>query len=93
MWKLIQTLGIGNLSGEQRRLALYSALFLPFRNTVYKDKNEKSIPVVNYIFKVSMKQRSRDAETVINIHCAAERFVSLILPLQLNNRVQHDKLE
>ena len=29
--------------GEQRRLALYAALFLPFRKTVYKDNKGKMV--------------------------------------------------
>ncbi|KAF3587067.1 hypothetical protein F2Q69_00026291 [Brassica cretica] len=55
------------IQGEQRRLALYAAMFLPFRKTVYKDKKGK---------------------LVINIHNAAERFLPLILPLQLKDPFQ-----
>ncbi|WZZ07788.1 hypothetical protein YC2023_093709 [Brassica napus] len=86
MWNLIRTPGLGNFSGEQRRHALYAALFLPFR---------KMVPVVNYIFKVSMKRKSKDAETVVNIHRATGRFLSLILHLQLkkNDVSQVDKRE
>ncbi|KAK2967010.1 hypothetical protein RJ640_003366, partial [Escallonia rubra] len=42
------------------------------------------IPVVRYIFSSSLKLKSSDAETVINLHNAAEKFVSLI-PLVLSN--------
>ncbi|VVA92210.1 unnamed protein product [Arabis nemorensis] len=64
MWSLIQTPGLGKFSGEQRRLALYAALFLPFRKTIYKDDKRKSIPVVNHIFKFSLKRKTSDAETM-----------------------------
>ncbi|KAL1225831.1 hypothetical protein V5N11_021048 [Cardamine amara subsp. amara] len=93
MWSLIQAPGLGEFSGEQRRLALYAALFLPFRKTVYKDNKGKSIPVVNHIFKFSMKRKTSDAETVMNIHRTTERFLSLIGSLQLKNDVQLDKLD
>ncbi|KAL0795276.1 hypothetical protein Bca101_066653 [Brassica carinata] len=66
MWSLIQTPGLGKFSGEERRLALYAALFLPFRKTVYKDNKGKLIPVVNHIFKFSMKRKTSDAETCIS---------------------------
>ncbi|KAL0695186.1 hypothetical protein Bca4012_062366 [Brassica carinata] len=93
MWSLIQTPGLGKFSGEERRLALYAALFLPFRKTVYKDNKGKLIPVVNHIFKFSMKRKTSDAETVINIHRTTERFLSLIASLRLKNDVQLDKLD
>ncbi|CAN8304410.1 unnamed protein product [Cochlearia groenlandica] len=93
MSNLIQTPGLGKFSGEQRRLALYAALFLPFRKTIYKDNKGKSVPVVNHIFKFSMKRKTSDAETVMNIHRTTERFLSLIQPLQLKNDIQLDKLD
>ncbi|KAJ0234560.1 Poly A polymerase [Hirschfeldia incana] len=94
MWNLIQTPGLGNFSAEQRRHALYAALLLPFRKMVYNNNKGKLVPVVNYIFKESMKRKSKDAETVVNIHRAMGRFLSLILHLQLkNNDVSQDKGE
>ncbi|XP_023644598.1 putative CCA tRNA nucleotidyltransferase 2 isoform X2 [Capsella rubella] len=93
MWRLLQTPGIGNFSGEQTRLALYAAMFLPFRKTIYKDNKGKSIPVVNHIFKFSMKRKTSDAETVMNIHQTAERFRPLICPLETKNDVGLDKLD
>ncbi|KAJ0257624.1 Uncharacterized protein HA466_0084640 [Hirschfeldia incana] len=93
MWSLIETPGLGKFSGEERRLALYAALFLPFRKTVYKDNKGKLIPVVNHIFKFSLKRKTSDAETVINIHRTTERFLSLIASLKLKNDVQLDKLD
>ncbi|CAG7864941.1 unnamed protein product [Brassica rapa] len=93
MWSLIQTPGLGKFSGEVRRLALYAALFLPFRKTVYKDNKGKLIPVVNHIFKFSLKRKTSDAETVINIHRTTEKFLSLIASFRLKNDVQLDKLD
>ncbi|XP_052170084.1 tRNA nucleotidyltransferase cca2 isoform X2 [Diospyros lotus] len=37
-----------------------------------------SVPVVNYIFRNSLKLKASDAETVINLHNATKKFVSLI---------------
>ncbi|KAF8104950.1 hypothetical protein N665_0165s0036 [Sinapis alba] len=93
MWSLFQTPGLGKFRGEERRLALYAALFLPFRKTVYKDNKGKLIPVVNHIFKFSMKRKTSDAETVINIHRTTERFLSLIASVQLKNDAQLDNLD
>ncbi|KAK2645857.1 hypothetical protein Ddye_021052 [Dipteronia dyeriana] len=36
------------------------------------------IPIINYIFRDSLKRKARDAETVINIHRALKKFLSLI---------------
>ncbi|KAL0703815.1 hypothetical protein Bca4012_070240 [Brassica carinata] len=80
MWNLIQTPGLVNFNGEQRRLALFAAVFLPFRKTVYKDKK-------GFCYQYHL-QSLHDAETVINIHNAAERFLPLILPLQLKDPFQ-----
>ncbi|CAL9215950.1 unnamed protein product [Arabidopsis halleri] len=93
MWSLLQTPRLGNFSGEQRRLGMYAAMFLPFRKTVYKDKKGKSIPVVNHIFKFSMKRKTSDAETVMNIHQTTERFRSLIPSLEAKNDVELDELD
>ncbi|KAH0877140.1 hypothetical protein HID58_064534 [Brassica napus] len=84
MWNLIQTPGLVNFNGEQRRLALFAAVFLPFRKTVCKDKKGKPFD------SLANKTCSllHDAETVINIHNAAERFLPLILPLQLKDPFQ-----
>ncbi|KAM5569752.1 hypothetical protein ABKV19_016987, partial [Rosa sericea] len=53
-------------------------MFLPLRKTMYKDRKAKDVPVVNYIFRYSLKQRVSDAETVINLHNALEKFLSLL---------------
>ncbi|KAK9291407.1 hypothetical protein L1049_019354 [Liquidambar formosana] len=77
-WKLMQLIGCSTFSDEERRLSLYAALFIPFRKTVYKDNRAKKIPVVDYIFRNSLKLKAGDAQAVINIHNASEKFVSLI---------------
>ncbi|XP_041012281.1 tRNA nucleotidyltransferase cca2 isoform X2 [Juglans microcarpa x Juglans regia] len=77
-WNLIQLIGGSIFSDEQRRLSLYATLFLPFRKTIYKDHKAKKIPVVNYIFRESLKRKASDSETVINIHGAVDKFLSLI---------------
>ncbi|XP_031266869.1 tRNA nucleotidyltransferase cca2 isoform X1 [Pistacia vera] len=77
-WNLTQLIGCSNLSDEQRRLSLYAALFLPFKEITYKDNKAKKMPIVNYIFRESLKRKASDAETVINIHKSLEKFLSLI---------------
>ncbi|XP_057490644.1 tRNA nucleotidyltransferase cca2 isoform X2 [Actinidia eriantha] len=63
-WNLMQLIGSSIFNDEHRRLALYAALFLPLRNTIYKDNKSKKVPVVNYIFRNSLKLKASDAETV-----------------------------
>ncbi|GMP47798.1 hypothetical protein CsSME_00015380 [Camellia sinensis var. sinensis] len=77
-WDLMQLIGCSTFNDEQRRLAFYAALFLPFRNTIYRDNKSKKVPVVNYIFRNSLKLKASDAETVINVHNATKKFISLI---------------
>ncbi|XP_039003191.1 tRNA nucleotidyltransferase cca2-like isoform X2 [Hibiscus syriacus] len=84
-WQLIQLIGCSNFD---RRLCLYSALFLPLRGTSYKDRKDKMIPEVNYIFRDSLKRKASDADTVINIHKSLEKFLSLIPSLLSNGDVQ-----
>ncbi|XP_017984363.1 PREDICTED: putative CCA tRNA nucleotidyltransferase 2 [Theobroma cacao] len=92
-WKLLQRIGCSSFSGEQRRLALYSALFLPLRNATYKDRKGKKIPAVNYIFKDSLKRKASDAETVINVHKSSDKFLSLIPCLLSNGDMQLTKVD
>ncbi|KAG2259979.1 hypothetical protein Bca52824_079273 [Brassica carinata] len=87
MGNLIQTPGLVSFSGEQRRLALYAALLLPFRKSFYKDNEGKLVSVVNYILKNFTKRKFKDAETV------SFRFLSLILPLQRKSSLQLEKLD
>ncbi|XP_065881944.1 tRNA nucleotidyltransferase cca2 isoform X2 [Euphorbia lathyris] len=76
-WDLIQLIGSSSFTDEQRRLALYAALFLPFRSVMYMEKGKKS-PVVNFIFKDSLKRKASDSETVMKIHKSSEKFLNLI---------------
>ncbi|CAA3012913.1 CCA tRNA nucleotidyltransferase 2 [Olea europaea subsp. europaea] len=82
--RLLQLIELSSLTDDHRRLCMYAALFLPFRKTIYKDNKGKKIPVVSYIFRNSLKLKASDAETVLSLHLAAEKFVSLI-PLILSN--------
>ncbi|XP_047322535.1 tRNA nucleotidyltransferase cca2 [Impatiens glandulifera] len=77
-WKLEQLLGCSNFNNEHKRLSLYAALFLPYRHTIYLDNKGKRVPVVNHIFRNSLKLKANDAETVMKVHIAAEEFISLI---------------
>ncbi|OMO83667.1 hypothetical protein CCACVL1_11299 [Corchorus capsularis] len=67
-WRLIQLIQGSSFDDERRRLALYSALFLPLRNATYKDRKAKKIPAVNYIFRDSLKRKASDADTVSYKH-------------------------
>ncbi|KAL0315627.1 UNVERIFIED_CONTAM: CCA tRNA nucleotidyltransferase, mitochondrial [Sesamum radiatum] len=64
--------------GDQQRLCLYAALLLPFRSAAYRDKKDRMVPVVHYIILDSLKLKFSDAKTVVSLHVAAEKFVSLI---------------
>ncbi|XP_059280475.1 tRNA nucleotidyltransferase cca2 [Lycium ferocissimum] len=77
-WELLNLIGRSSFSDDQRRLCLYAALFLPFRETIYKDTKAKKIPVVNYIFRNSLKLKASDAEIVISLHTVIKKFVTLI---------------
>ncbi|KAL7118172.1 hypothetical protein ACP275_03G118900 [Erythranthe tilingii] len=76
--RLLQLVESSSFTDDQQRLCLYAALLLPFRNSVYKDKKGKKIPVVSYIFRTSLKLKASDSDNVINIHLAAEKLLSLI---------------
>nr|GLL44033.1 putative CCA tRNA nucleotidyltransferase 2 [Ipomoea trifida] len=76
-WRLLRLIGC-SLTDDQRRLCLYAALFLPFRNTIYKDHKAKKIPVVSYIFRNSLKLKASDSETVTSLHSVTQKLVSLI---------------
>ncbi|CAK7324841.1 unnamed protein product [Dovyalis caffra] len=92
-WNLIQLIGGSSFTGEQRRLCLYAAFFLPFRNTIYKDEKGKKVPVVNYIFRDSLKQKASDPETVTKIHRSLEKFLTLIPLLTSNEDTQHAEVD
>uniref|UniRef100_A0A2N9EF08 Poly A polymerase head domain-containing protein n=1 Tax=Fagus sylvatica TaxID=28930 RepID=A0A2N9EF08_FAGSY len=46
------------------------------------------IPVVNYIFRESLKRKVSDAETVVNVHSALHKFLSLIPFLSSDGDIQ-----
>ncbi|KAF5183348.1 Polynucleotide adenylyltransferase family protein, partial [Thalictrum thalictroides] len=77
-WRLLQVVGFSTFNDEERRLYLYGALFLPLRKSVYTDSKAKKVPIVNHIFRNSLKLKASDAETVIKLHAASERFLSWI---------------
>ncbi|XP_019441997.1 PREDICTED: putative CCA tRNA nucleotidyltransferase 2 isoform X2 [Lupinus angustifolius] len=87
-WNLIHLLGKTTFTDEQRRLTLYAAMFLPLRNTIYREKKAKKVPVVNYIFRESLKRKAKDPETVLDLHRASNKFLSLIPCLVSNEDVQ-----
>ncbi|CAM0950163.1 unnamed protein product [Alopecurus aequalis] len=94
-WNLAHSIGRSLFSGgsdsksqdEQQRLCLYSALFIPVRNTVYMDKKSKKVPVVSYIIRDSLKLKASDADTIVNIHVASEKFAKLVLLLESNENL------
>ncbi|KAK3427822.1 hypothetical protein EUGRSUZ_F03976 [Eucalyptus grandis] len=83
-WSLLQLIGSLSLTDEQRRLSLYAALFFPFRTITYEDNKGKKIPIVNYVFRNSLKRKASDAETVVSVHSAVARLLSLIPFLESN---------
>nr|CAB3463211.1 unnamed protein product [Digitaria exilis] len=88
-WNIANSIGSSlfssaKLQDEQRRLFLYSALFIPLRNMVYLDKRSKKVPVSSYIIKQSLKLKTSDAETVANMHAASVKFAELVLLLEHN---------
>uniref|UniRef100_A0A0A9AP50 Uncharacterized protein n=1 Tax=Arundo donax TaxID=35708 RepID=A0A0A9AP50_ARUDO len=44
----------------------------------YLDKRSKKVPVTSYIIRDSLKLKASDAEMVVNIHAASEKFVELV---------------
>ncbi|CAA0809892.1 Polynucleotide adenylyltransferase family protein [Striga hermonthica] len=86
-WRFLQSIGF-SLNDDQRRVCLYAALFLPLRNVIYREKKGKKIPVVSYLFKAALKLKNSDAEIVISLHLAAQKFVHLIPSLISNENFQ-----
>ncbi|CAN4119650.1 unnamed protein product [Withania somnifera] len=87
-WKLLNLIGRPSFSDDQRRLCLYAALLFPFRETIYRDNKAKKIPVVNHIFRNSLKLKASDADTVISLHTAVKKFVTLIPLLVSKENIQ-----
>ncbi|KAF7845009.1 putative CCA tRNA nucleotidyltransferase 2 [Senna tora] len=79
--------GESTFNDEQKRIALYTALFLPLRNTTYRDKEAKHIPVVNWTIRESLKRKAKDAEMVLDFHRASCELMSLIPCLASNEDV------
>ncbi|KAL0337424.1 UNVERIFIED_CONTAM: CCA tRNA nucleotidyltransferase, mitochondrial [Sesamum calycinum] len=77
-WRIFHLVGCSSFNGDQQRLCLYAALLLPFRSAAYRDKKDRMVPVVHYIILDSLKLKFSDAKTVVSLHVAAEKFVSLI---------------
>ncbi|CAI0554436.1 unnamed protein product [Linum tenue] len=77
-WSLIHSIGYASFTDQQRRLALYASLFLPFRNITYKDAKGKRMPVVNYIFRDSLKQKASDPDLVMKVHQSIDKLTTLI---------------
>lgn len=81
-WNLAQLIGCsvfrgGSDSKLQKRLCLYSALFTPVRNMVYTDEKSEKV-LVSDIIRNSHKLKA-DADTIVKVHTASEKFVELII--------------
>uniref|UniRef100_A0ACD5Y5F5 Uncharacterized protein n=1 Tax=Avena sativa TaxID=4498 RepID=A0ACD5Y5F5_AVESA len=95
-WNLARSIGHSVFCGgsdsksqdEQQRLCLYSALFIPVRNMVYMDKKSKKVPVVSYIIRDSLKLKASDADTIVDIHVASEKFAELVLLLESSENLE-----
>ncbi|XP_023540068.1 putative CCA tRNA nucleotidyltransferase 2 [Cucurbita pepo subsp. pepo] len=87
-WNLLQLIKCVTFNDEQKRLSMYAALFLPIRKFTFKDKKSKKIPVVNHIFRESLKRKVSDAETVVQLHHALEKFLTLIPLLVSKEEIQ-----
>ncbi|KAF7845004.1 putative CCA tRNA nucleotidyltransferase 2 isoform X1 [Senna tora] len=86
-WRLIQLLGESTFTDEEKRIAMYTALLLPLRNTTYRDKKAKHIPVMNWIIRESLKRKAKDAEMVLDFHRASCELMPLIPCLASNEDV------
>lgn len=51
-------------------------------------KKSKKVPVVSYIIRDSLKLKASDADTIVNIHVASEKFAELILLLESNENLE-----
>uniref|UniRef100_A0A7N0V1V7 Poly A polymerase head domain-containing protein n=1 Tax=Kalanchoe fedtschenkoi TaxID=63787 RepID=A0A7N0V1V7_KALFE len=76
--KLLRLLDRDVISDGERRLTFYAALLLPLQKLTYIASKSKEIPLVDFIFRVSLKLKMDDAKAVIMIHNAAQKFVALI---------------
>ncbi|CAN6440437.1 unnamed protein product [Victoria cruziana] len=76
--EVLEEIGCSTFSDDQRRLCLYGALFVPVMTLNYTDSKGKKVPVVNSIFRNSLKLKASDADMVIALHKAAEKFATSI---------------
>ncbi|KAJ8564751.1 hypothetical protein K7X08_001211 [Anisodus acutangulus] len=63
---------------EGRERSCVDFLDSAWSETIDSGKKGKKIPVVDYIIRDSLKLKNSDAETVISLHTAAKKFVTLI---------------
>ncbi|KAH7415438.1 hypothetical protein KP509_14G043600 [Ceratopteris richardii] len=73
MMKVLAVFGPDKLTTDQRRLALYSALFLPFKSFKVTEK-KRQVPLTHSLIKHSLKLKTHDALMVTQIHEAADEF-------------------
>ncbi|GAB4861444.1 hypothetical protein Ancab_036646 [Ancistrocladus abbreviatus] len=92
-WNLIQSIGAFSFNDEQRRLCLYASLFLPLRKTMYENDKNKKVPVADFIIRNSIKLKAKDAEMVVSIHRASDKFTKLLPFITCEKDVQNSKLE
>lgn len=64
------------LSVEERRLLLLSALLLPLRKLRYKVKN-KQAPATGFIIRESIKWRTRDVDGVELLHAQVQELAAV----------------
>ncbi|KAK4371144.1 hypothetical protein RND71_010619 [Anisodus tanguticus] len=88
VWRLLYLIGCSSFPDDQKRLCLFAALFLPLNDTIYSGNKRKKIPLVDYIIRDSLKLKASDAETVISLHTAAKKFVTLIPSLVSKENIQ-----
>ncbi|TXG71725.1 hypothetical protein EZV62_000304 [Acer yangbiense] len=84
-WNLIQLIGCSSFNVSVVSLVnkggsafMLLCFFLSERPHIRRYCYNLLIPIVNYIFRDSLKRKASDAETVINIHRALDTFLSLI---------------
>ncbi|KAK4440743.1 CCA tRNA nucleotidyltransferase, mitochondrial [Sesamum alatum] len=77
-WRILHLVGHCSFNDDQQRLCLYAALLLPFRNATCRDKQDKMVPVAQYIIRDALVLESSCAKTVVSMYVAAEKLVSLI---------------
>ncbi|KAK4421535.1 RuvB-like protein 1 [Sesamum alatum] len=77
-WRILHLVGHSSFNDDQQRLCLCAALLLPFRNAACRDKQDKMVPVAEYIIRDALMLESSCAKTVVSMHVAAEKIVSLI---------------